>query len=925
LVGLLPVMTIRDNEFDVPFFRENGFARRKCVSCGSHFWAQDPSKEDCGDAPCQEYTFIGNSPACRSYTLSEMRREFLSFFERNSHTVVKPYPVIARWRNDVYLTGASIFDFQPYVTEGIFPPPANPLVISQPCMRLTDIDNVGPTMGRHLTILEMGGAHAFNYPDAEIYWKDQTIRYHHELLTKVLGVKSELVQYKEHFWSGGGNAGPDLEASVNGLEISTLVFMSYKIVGDELVELPIRTVDTGYGIERWTWLTQGSTNAFESIYGEILDSVVRLANVKVEEKLFATSARLSGMMIVDTLSDRMESRKRVARRLGIDWQELEKLLTPIENAFAVVDHTKSIAFMLSEGVVPSNVQEGYLARLLIRRTLRLLRNLRIENQLQSIVDAQVSYWGGDFPILKEMREEIMRALQVEEKKYQGTLERGRDLVRRISSELKSKGSGEMPLEKLIELHDSHGLMPDEVKEVGEKGGIMVKVPTNFFGLVAGKRMQAPQPMETEAEREMKKKVAGLPPTRTLYYEDSYMTKFKAKVLASFNDGSFVLDATCFYPEGGGQPADLGKITTPKESRNIVNVQKAGNVVLHFATGEAPKMGETVEGEIDWNRRLNLMRHHTGTHILMGAIRRVLGEHAWQSGAQKDVDFARLDVSHYEKLSREEVERIERLANEIVLRNLLVETLWMPREKAEQLYGYRLYQGGIVPGRDIRVVKTEDWEVEACGGTHCRTTGELGFIKVLRVERVQDGVERITFAAGIPALETSQGKDRTLDELAVLLEKPSDQIVRTVRELVDDRHRLSKQLGQLTEDAMAVEAERLLKTARKVGAVQLVTCKRTEGSEEEAIVLADLLAKKDEHTVSVIVVVKETARVIVSAGKKAIESGIDAGKVAKELAPILGGSGGGKPYFGQGGGTNLKEAERTLRAAEKVVSNMTQSK
>ncbi len=615
----------------------------------------------------------------------------------------------------------------------------------------------------------------------------------------------------------------------------------------------------------------------------------------------------------------------MAERLGMNWQELEKLLTPIENVFAVVDHTKSIVFMLSEGVVPSNVQEGYLARLLIRRTLRLLRSLGIENELQSIADAQISYWGEDFPALKHMHEEIIRALQVEEKKYRGTVERGQDLVRRIATELKSKGSGVMPVERLVELYDSHGLMPDEVKEVGEKSGIEVNVPTNFFGLVAGKRMQAPQPIETEEERTMKERVAGLPPTRPLYYEDPYMTTFKGKVLASFNDNSFVLDATCFYPEGGGQPADLGKVTTRKESKNIINVQKAGNVILHFTDGKAPGVGETVEGEIDWNRRISLMRHHTGTHVLMGAIRRVLGEHAWQSGAQKDVNLARLDISHYERLTRDEIDRIEHLANETVLRNLPVETLWMSREKAEQLYGYRLYQGGIVPGREIRVVKTEDWEVEACGGTHCRGTGELGLIKILRVERVQDGVERIMFAAGIPALETSQEKDRTLDELATLLEKPSDQILRAVRDLIDDRHRLAKQLEQLTKDAMGMEASRLLKTARKIGVVHVVTSIRSEGSEEEAIVLADLLAKKDECAVSVIVVVKATARVIVAAGKKAIEAGIDAGKVAKVLSAIVGGSGGGRPYFGQGGGTNLKEAEKMLDAVEELVSKMTKSK
>jgi len=918
-------MSIDDNEFDLPFFRENGFTRKKCAGCGSYFWTQTSDKNDCGDAPCQEYTFIGNPPTRRSYTLSEMRREFLSFFEKNGHTIIKPYPVIARWRNDVYLTGASIFDFQPYVTEGILPPPANPLVISQPCMRLTDIDNAGPTMGRHLTIFEMGGAHAFNYPDKEVYWKDQTVRYHHELIAKELGVKSELVQYKEHFWSGGGNAGPDLEASVSGLEISTLVFMSYKIVGNELVKMPIRTVDTGYGIERWTWLTQGSTNGFQPIYGEVLDHVLRLAGLKVDEKLVAATSRLSGMMMVETLSDRVESRKKVADRLGMDWQELQRLLAPIENVFAVADHTKSIAFMLSEGVVPSNVQEGYLTRLLIRRAYRLLRSLGIENELQSIVDAQISYWGRDFPALNEMRGEIIRALEVEEKKYRGTLERGQDLVRRLSVELKSKGVREMPAETLVELYDSHGLMPDEVKEVSTRNGIEVNVPPNFFGLIAGKRMETQRPVETDAERGMKERTAGLSPTRTLYYEDSYMTKFRARVLASFSDGSFVLDETCFYPEGGGQPADLGTVAFDGEHRKVVNVQKAGNVILHFVEGNGPPVGVIVEGEIDWDRRISLMRHHTATHVLMGSIRRVLGEHAWQSGAQKEVDRARLDISHYDKLSREEIEKIERLANSAVLRNMHVETMWMPREKAEQMYGYRLYQGGAVPGREIRIVKTEDWEVEACGGTHCRTTGELGLIKIIRVERVQDGVERITFAAGLPALELTQEKDRAIDELAGIVEKPADQIVRTVRELTDDHHRLRKELEEVRKETASVEAQRLLKEARRVGPVRLIVCSKTEGTEEEIIMLADSLAKGDEQAVAVILLVKERVRVIVSAGKKAIESGIDAGKIAKELATIVGGSGGGRPYFGQGGGTDVGKTGKALEVIERLVSGMVRSK
>ena len=156
---------IGPEEFAIQFFREQGFTRRKCTSCGSDFWSQKPDQQTCGEAPCAPYTFLGNPPTRKRYSLPEMRIQFMDYFAQRGHTRIPPYPIVARWRDDVYLVGASIYDFQPYVTEGSMPPPANPLVISQPCIRFTDVELVGPTQGRHMTIFEMGGAHAFNYPD----------------------------------------------------------------------------------------------------------------------------------------------------------------------------------------------------------------------------------------------------------------------------------------------------------------------------------------------------------------------------------------------------------------------------------------------------------------------------------------------------------------------------------------------------------------------------------------------------------------------------------------------------------------------------------------------------------------------------------------------------------------------------------------
>ena len=353
---------ISEKEFAVPFFKENGFTRKQCECCKAYFWTQRPDEKYCGDSPCVQYSFIGKPPAKRPYSVHDMRELFLSFFEKNGHTRIKPYPVVARWRDDVFLVGASIYDFQPYVTEGQIPPPANPLVISQPSIRFTDIDNVGPTLGRHDLIFEMGGAHAFNYPGKEIYWMDQTIRYHHQLATEEFGLKSESLSYKEHFWSGGGNAGPDVECLCDGLEISTLVFMQYKVQGEELVKLPIRTVDTGYGIERWAWLSQGKPSAFQVIYGSVLDKIFDMASVKFDEKLVTKVVPVSSYMNTERGESRIDARKKMADALGMDWRELDKVLVPVENAMAVADHTKTITFLLSECVVPSNVEEGYLAR-----------------------------------------------------------------------------------------------------------------------------------------------------------------------------------------------------------------------------------------------------------------------------------------------------------------------------------------------------------------------------------------------------------------------------------------------------------------------------------------------------------------------------------------------------------------------------------
>ncbi|UCG36589.1 MAG: alanine--tRNA ligase [Candidatus Bathyarchaeota archaeon] len=913
-----------ENEYHVPFFDELGYIRKLCPKCREYFWTLIPEAQTCGEATskgCARYTFINDPPTRRAYNLREMRQAFLSFFGNQNHEILKPYPVVARWRNDLYLTSASIVDFQPYVTNGIVAPPANPLVISQPCIRLVDLNNTGPTFGRHLTIFEMGGHHAFNYPEKEIYWKDATVRYHHKFATKELGIASEEVVYKEDVWSGGGNAGPDLETVVRGLELATLVFMKFKVEDDKFVELPIRTVDTGYGLERYTWISQGAISGFHAIYEAILNKIFEMTGISfIDTELLAKVAMHSGQFDFEKYTSKDYFGK-IAKKLGISASELLKTLQPVEHAFAVADHTKSLAFLMAEGVVPSNAQEGYLTRLLIRRTHRLLKDLGIEKRLDEIIDLQIGDWSSDFPHLGDMRDEILEMVAVETEKFRNTMKRGRALVTRIAHDLKSKGKRKIPVETLLELYDSHGVPPEMVQDAAKDIRLEVPDPQNFYKLVTERHTQAPLKEEEITDSRLPQ-IEDLPETLALYYENPYMTTFESRVLRVVDGNQVVLDRTIFYPEGGGQPADKGYLEFERKKSLVTSVQKVGRVIIHILEDDAPKEGAKVRGHIDWHRRNYLMRAHTATHIVMGAARRVLGQHAWQSGTQKNVNQTRLDISHYKRLTQEEVNKIEALANQAVLAMIPVEAHWLPRDEAEAKYGFRLYQGGAVPGKKVRVVKVGDWEVQACAGTHLRNTSELGYIKILHTERVQDGVERITYSTGCYAVEDGQEKEKLLQELSEILNSPIEKLLLTTKRLLKERKNTRKENRRLIEDIARLESseeKRKTHTIKDIDGVGLITQEISPINIDRMIKTARNLVDKEDSAVAIIYGKSQTTvRFVVMLGNRAVNRGIRANEIAEATASAVAGGGSGRADFAQGGGTRIDGIPEAIENAEKII-------
>ena len=885
-----------ESPYEVELFRKQGFTRQTCGSCGKAFWSLG-THGTCGESPCQEYDFLGASPFKKKLTYRAMREDFLSFLEQNGHGRVRRYPIVARWREDVFFTQASVYPFQPWVIEGHASPPANPLALSQPCVRFTDIDNVGKT-GQHFTMFEMMAHHAFNFPGRFVYYKDRTAELCQSFLVERLGVDPSLPRYKESWWQGGGNSGPCFEVVFGGAEAATLVFMENRETPSGRVPMGTQVVDTGYGLERLTWLSQGTTSAYEAVFGDALAYLKRATGAKhVDDRILREYSKVAGALNIESLADIREIRKRTADRLGITPEELGETVAPLEALYTICDHARALMFLLGDGVVPSNSREGYFARLLVRRGLRALRGLNISYTMADTISFLIDQVREDYPEFFFNKGDILKLLKVEEARYRETLEKGRATVGRIESELKASGKS-LDVDALIELYDSHGLSPDVVREFTS---LAVDVPDDFYARVA-RRHERPAP-EVEPAGELPQ---GLPATDLRVYEDKRKRRFRAKVLAVAGE-HVVLDRTYFYPEGGGQESDRGTIG----GHEVVDVRKAGPTVLHRVRGDAAGLvGKRVTCEIDDVRRRALMNHHTATHIVLGAARRVLGNHVWQAGAHKAQDMARLDITHYDSLSPENLTKIEALANEQILRPTLVRAKMMARDVAERKFGFRLYQGGSVPGGEVRVVEIPKWDVEACGGTHVSRTSDVGLIKILRSTRIQDGVIRLEYTAGRAAFDAVQAQSREIATTAEVLGVPIGQVASSAARLVDEWREQRKELERLrAAQAGGIVAE-LLAAAPVIGGAKLVV-HRIEGGMNDLLRLSREICM-DPKAVAILGAVSESgASLVLSRGS---DARVDVRAALTKAAGAIGGKGGGRAEFAQGAGPNAAALDEALDLA-----------
>jgi len=895
-------------EYSLKAFKSLGFSRRKSDIDGGYYWTHQDFKGKLGESPLVNYSFIGEPMGKRTKDQNEIRERFLSFFKQQGHTVVSPYPVVSRWRNDLYLTDASIVDFQPYVTDGMIPPPANPLVVSQPCIRLVDLDNVGLTFGRHMSIFEMGGHHAFNSKEKEVYWKEDTVRLCHGFFDKAMGIPGEEIIYMESAWSGGGNAGPCFEVITGGLEVATLVFMRFKTTdGGDLIESPIRTVDTGYGIERLLWVASGSSSPMFVVHPEVTAFLAKEAKVAADEAFMRKYVEaLSG--VGQNGLDLPSLRTAVSAKLGLSPAALEERIGPLERIFKVADHTKSLVFILSEGVVPSNVGVGYLARLLFRRAARTMRALGLPDLLPEVVSMQVDYWSRQFQHLREQKDEILKVASIELQKYTRNYERSVDLVNRM---YKEEGPSAFQRDELVQLYDSQGITPEEVADILEAAGTRIVIPPDFYSLVAAQHAKQLRSQAQAPAKAVEPDFEKLPQTRRVYYEDPELLHSEGIVQAVVKPDLVVLDSTIFYPEGGGQPSDVGKARFDGSELKVVAAEDKNGVIVHKVVGPLPRVGSKVLLEVDEDRRIALRRAHTATHIVNWAARMTLGSHLWQHGVQKGVQESRLDVTHYDAFTDEEIAKIEERANRLAMKAVPVKVEMLGRTEAESKYGFRIYQGGVVPSKMLRIVSVGEYEVEACGGLHVSNTGQIGMIKIVKADKIQDGVVRLSFTTGLSSLTRFQEAESTTEQVAELLRTDKGQLVETTERLLEDHRAMRKELELVRQSEAEDLAGRLSRSIHSVDGMRLCFYEDKSRSISDLIpVSRELVSSNPDAIAFMVSLAGQYPEFVITYGEKASPvSGLTAGDVAKSIGKTFKGGGGGRDKFGKGGvssGTSVKD-------------------
>ncbi len=856
----------------------------------------------------------------------EIRKKFINFFKDKGHKHLPSSSLIPADDPTLLFTNAGMVQFKK-IFLGQEKPAYSRAVTCQKCVRAggkhNDLENVGYT-ARHHTFFEMLGN--FSFGD---YFKEEAISFAWEFITKELGLDKKKIYVtvfkedeeareiwkkvaglpeerivplgeKDNFWMMGdtGPCGPCSEIIYDQgeqfgcgrpdcgpgcdcdrfLEIWNLVFMQYE--RDEkgnLRPLPKGCIDTGMGLERIAAVMQGVPSNYDT---DLFKPIMK----KIEE--------ISGK----------------------GYKENEET----EVAFKVIaDHVRAATFLIAEGLIPSNEGRGYVLRRIIRRAQRFGKILGIgEPFLFNLVDSVIQEYGEIYPEIQKEKENIKKILKFEEEKFLNTLETGLEILEREVEELIKSGQKIIPGEVIFKLYDTYGFPYDLVRDYALKKGLEID-------LQGFERLRA-QAREL-SRKSWKGEIKDLPQIVKEAIDKGIEVEFtgyekleeKSKVLFVGEEGKYlyvITEKTPFYPEGGGQVADRGEIIGKNFKGDVIEVKRSGKVIFHkvLVKEGGLSQGEEVILKVDKEKRESTARHHTATHLLHAALRKVLGSHVHQAGSLVSPERLRFDFTHFKGLTPEELERIEKLINEWIMASYPVETFYTSREEAEKLGAIALFEEKY--GEVVRVVKINEVSIELCGGTHVKNTGEIGLFKILGETSVASGVRRIEAVCGLKALEYMQNLEKKIYSITEILKCSPEDIEKRIESLFSQVEELKREVKRLKKGELKKELEEALKGVKKIDKISYLVAKFQVKDMNELREIGDYFKNKLPDCVVFLIGQTEKKILALCMLSKNLAERLSAREIFESLSS-LGLKGGGREHLAQGSFLSMPELGKIEKALE----------
>ena len=870
-------------------------------------------------------------------SLNDLREKFLKFFESKGHLSRGSYPLVPESDKSLLLIVAGMAPLKKYFT-GEAEPPRRRMATCQKCIRTNDIEHVGYT-ARHGTFFEMLGN--FSFGD---YFKEEALTWAWEFLTEVLEIPADLLwpSVYEHddeayaiwrdkigvredhivrlgkadnFWEhGSGPCGPCSEIYFDRgekygcgspncrpgcdcdryMEIWNNVFSQFNNDGaGNYTELANKNIDTGMGLERLACVMQGVDNMFE----------------------------------VDTIQNIIKS---VSDRAGVAYKTNEKADVSLR---IIADHARASAFLIADGVMPSNEGRGYVLRRLMRRACRHGRILGIRGVFLSDVMAVVAKENATaYPELTEKLDYVQKIVRIEEERFNATVESGMNLLDALMAEAKANGKTELGGADVFKLSDTYGFPLDLTREIAEENGLGIDENGFEENLLAQKqRARAARGNISGWDDSMKSLVDTSVKTEFTGYTETVTTGKIVAIIDGDTDelteitgenAVIITDRTPFYGEGGGQVGDIGTIESENGKATVTDTKKNDGVYMHICKIESGSLsvGDTVTLKIDGARRAAIARNHSSVHLLDAALREVLGTHIRQAGSYVDQNEARFDFTHFSSVTPEELSRVELLVNEKILEGIAVSTFETDIESAKASGAIALF--GEKYGKTVRVVKMGDFSAELCGGTHVDNTAKIGMFKITSEASVAAGTRRITAVTGLGAYAYMTRNEALINSaMKALKAGTSADIIGKINTLSDDLKATKKELESASAKLASAKAEAMIASAVTVGGIRVASMK-TELPVAAVRSLGDDIKSRYADMIAVVSsLVDGKLTLVCVCGKEVLAKGIKAPAVLKELSAIVGGGGGGRPDSATAGAKKPEKLDEALTALPSMIEKL----